>query len=179
MEIKKLDNTVQGNYLIDFNSYIYTDKYTSLNQKIIQGTNGGIISLISTINFPEKGILVFDLGYEIEEILIPYVKVLNSTEIIIDSSHRWKYTHNIGADVTLLLDKNKYVSPGDGTDFGSYETDVANARQSAIDYFKSSTAAGMKNNITVLYPSDLGLGNYNTPYSDKYKVWGPDFAGEV
>jgi len=107
------------------------------------------------------------------------VKVLNSTEIIIDSSYVWKFTHAAGTDVTLLFGKNRYASPGDGTDFGSYMTDVANARQSAIDYLKDSSAAGIKKNITVLYPSDLGLGNYGKIYSDKYKVWGPDYFGEV
>jgi len=176
---KKLDNTVQGNYLVDFNSYVYTAVYTSLNQVILQGTNGVSIKLVSTANFPEKGVLVFDLGYDIEETLVPFVKVLNSTEIIIDSSYVWKYTHGVGTDVTVLAGRMKYESPGDGTDFGSYATDVANARQSAIDYFKSATATGIRANITVLYPSDLGLGNYGTPYSDKYRVWGPDFAGEV
>lgn len=177
--IEKLDTTVHGNYLVDFNSYIYTVVYTTLNQLIIQGTNGSSIFLTSTKDFPENGFLVFDLGYDNEETLVPFVKVLNSTEIIIDSSYIWKHTHNINADVTVLANKNKYTSIGDGTDFGSYVTDVANARQSAIDYLKSSTAADIKNNITILYPSDLGLGNYGTIYSDKVRVWGPDFYGEV
>jgi len=177
--VKRLDNTVQGNYLVDFNSYIYTAVSTTLNQVILQGTNGASTTLISTAGFPETGVLVFDLGYDNEEVLVPYVKVLNSTEIIIDSSYKWKFTHNIGTDVTVLAGRDKYLSPGDGSDFGSYVTDVANARQSAIDYFKNSTASGIKINLTVLYPSDLGLGNYGTIYSDKYRVWGPDFAGEV
>ena len=175
----QLDTSVQGNYLIDFNSFIYTNTSTKLDQIVIQGTNGTSIKLLSTNNFPDIGVLVIDLGYDTEETLVPFVKVLNSTEIIIDSSYVWKFTHAAGTDVTLLFGKNRYASPGDGTDFGSYLTDVANARQSAIDYLKDSSAAGIKKNITVLYPSDLGLGNYGKIYSDKYKVWGPDYFGEV
>lgn len=176
---RKLDETVPGSYLFDFNSYVYTGTFTSLNQKLIQGTNGTSIKLISTADFPDTGYLVFDLGYDNEETIVPYVKVLNHQEIIIDSSYVWQHQHIVGADVTLLVDKNKYELPGDNSDFGVYATDVANARQSAIDYLKSATADGIKTNITVLYPSDLGLGNYGLPYSDKYRVWGPDYTGEV
>lgn len=176
---RQLDETVPGSYLFDFNSYVYTGVFTKLNQKLIQGTNGASIKLISTAGFPLSGVLVFDLGYDTEETIVPFVKVLNSQEIIIDSSYVWKFQHLSGADVTVLRDKNKYELPGDNSDFGVYATDVANARQSAIDYLQNATAEGIKTNITVLYPSDLGLGNYGLPYSDKYRVWGPDYTGEV
>lgn len=168
-----LDDSVLGNYLIDLNAFPITFTSTTLNTPLLQNSQHAVISVNSTEGFPETdGYLLIDMGYDNEEKPIPYHKVLNSQDILLDSSYVFKHTHSEGASITLLTSKEKIIPVGDGSDRGSFMTDIARARNSCVDLINNIKAAGITVNIEVLYPGDTGLGNAGTVNSDKYKVWG-------
>jgi hypothetical protein len=167
---------IEGAYLFDLNSYVLTEISSTLSTTIIQGTNPIIISVASTTNFPTSGYLVFDTGFDSEESIVPYINILNASQIQLDSSYVFARTHTAGADVTVLDGKEKYKVNSDGTDLGVYITDVANARQNFVDNLNKIKSSGIFLNTRVLYPNDYGFSNAGTIYSDIIRIYGPDSA---
>lgn len=170
---KAIDNSVLGNYLIDTASFVITSKSSNLSISLIQGQNYNILKVVSTANFyPKGGFLRLDMGYKNQEEPVPYLAILNATDIQLDASYKFKSTHSLGADVTLLKSKATYVSPGDGSDRGSYLTDIAKARDACVATIDNIKSAGFVTTVTVLYPGDIGLGNAGTVNSDIIKIYG-------
>lgn len=98
--------------------------------------------------------------------------------LTLDSSYEFKYDHSLSGDVDLLSDNKAHDPALDGSDFATYITDTAQARQYCQNLIESITALGINMEIIVVYPSDVGLGNQggsdNTddpPASDKVYVW--------
>lgn len=170
-----IDNTVLGNYLINTNDFIITSKGTTLNTQLLKNGQYNVISVVSTVGFdPANGQIMLDMGFDNEEKPIPYEAILNSTDILLDTSYVFKNTHNVGASITLLNGKNKITPRGDGSDRGSYLTDIARARQSAVDLVNRIKSSGILYDIEILYPGDTGLGNAGLANSDKFRIWGTD-----
>ncbi len=170
---KALDGSVSGNYLIDLTDEIMTSTNTTLNTEIVQGGKYTILQFESTVGFANNnGFFILDLGYDNEERPVPYIKILNSTDVLMDSSYAFKFPHSVDASIEFVKSKDKISPAGDGSDRGSYLTDVAKARQSCIDLINRIKSAGIVAEIEVLYPSDIGLGNAGLSNSDKIKVWG-------
>lgn len=101
--------------------------------------------------------------------------------LIMDSSYTFKHNHNVGDDVTLLSDVRAYEPQPDGTDYGFYVTGTAQGRVFAAGLMEQITALGIKLQIIIIYPSDVGLGNEGestiegeSPQSDATYVWGGD-----
>jgi hypothetical protein len=61
-----------------------------------------------------------------------------------------------------------------GRDYAFYLTDIIAGRLYAIDLIKSILATGIRVIIHILYPNDIGLGEWGTENSEKVIVWGPD-----
>lgn len=88
------------------------------------------------------------------------------TTILLDSSYQFKYNHDLLSDVTLLSSKEAYVPEPDGTDRSFYVTGTAEARVFAEDLIRSITASGINLEIVIVYPSDIGWGNYSLDKTD-------------
>jgi hypothetical protein len=168
-----LDNKFKGDYLVDFKDYVITNTSTNLSLSIIANSQMAILKVNSTVGFGASGgFLRIDMGLDNEEDVIPYETILTSTDILLDASYKFKYSHSTSADVTYIKNKLKYQSPGDDKDLASYLTDVANARQSAVNSLSRIEASGIKTTVTIEYPGDTGLGNAGTANSDIVRIYG-------
>jgi len=99
--------------------------------------------------------------------------------LLLDPSNRFRFDHEIGADLTLMSSRFAYEPASDGKDYPFYVTGVAEGRVFAEEVIESITALGINLEIIIVYPSDVGLGNQggsdntdNPPASDKIIVWG-------
>jgi hypothetical protein len=173
---KSSDVSLTGCYLFDLNSYVLTKTSTSLSGSIYTGSNNIILEVASTEDFPDSGYLALDFGMDNEEILVPYIAILNEQQIQLDPSYTFKKNHSNLCDISLLLDNEKYSVSNNGDDLGIYLTDVANARQNFVDNLNKIKSSGIVLNKDILYPNDYGLPNAGTDYSDIIRVYGPDSA---
>lgn len=99
--------------------------------------------------------------------------------ILVDQSYVFKHNHLQGADITLMSSKTAYEPALDGTDYPVFITGVADGRVFAQEIIEEVTALGIKLEIIIVYPDDIGLGNEggssdedNPPTSEKVEVWG-------
>jgi hypothetical protein len=106
------------------------------------------------------------------------VENLRST-VLLDPSNRYLYDHAIGADLTLMSDKNAYQPSKDGGDYPMFITGVAEGRVFAEGVIETITALGINIEVIIVYPSDNGLAGAGLtkdsgvyPHSDAVFVWG-------
>lgn len=99
--------------------------------------------------------------------------------VLLDSSYTFTKTHEIGADLTVISDRDAYEPNPRGGDYAFYVTGIAEAREWAKDIIEQVVAFGIKLDIVIVYPSDVGLANEggsvseeDPPVSDKVFVWG-------
>jgi hypothetical protein len=99
--------------------------------------------------------------------------------LTIDPAYNFKYTHEIGTDISIISDARAYIPEVDGTDYSTYVTGTADGRLFAESLMQEITALGIKLEIIIIYPSDQGLGNEglgadetDPPVSDEVYVWG-------
>lgn len=172
--VRNLDNLFKTNYLVNLNDYVLTNVSSTTETDIMQTGNYNILTVQSTNGFVTTGgYLYFDIGYDNEEVLVPYRAVLNSKDILLDASYQFVNSHPIGSDVIFIKNKNKYVPPGDDSDKGSFLTDLGTARNSCVSVINRIKGAGLGFTVEVKYPSDIGLGNQGKTNSDILWVYGP------
>lgn len=101
--------------------------------------------------------------------------------LVLDPSYTFKYNHDVGELVNLLAGSTAYVPNPDGSDYSFYITGTADALTFAEQIIDQITAAGIKLEIVIVYPSGVGLGNEQypangavTPHSDVVWIWGTD-----
>lgn len=168
-----LDNSFKTNYLVNLNDYTISNISTSTITPIIANNNYNILTVNSTNGFVTTGgYLYFNIGYNNEEKLVPYRAVLNSKDILLDSSYKFISSHPAGSDLILIKSKGKYTPPGDDSDKGSFLTDLALARNSCVSVINKIKGAGLGFSIEVKYPSDIGLGNQGKTNSDILWIFG-------
>jgi hypothetical protein len=97
--------------------------------------------------------------------------------LTIDPAYNFKFTHEIGTDISIISDARAYIPAVDGTDYSTYITGTADGRLFAETLMQEITALGIKLEIIIIYPSDRGLGNEglgagDPPVSDEVYVWG-------
>jgi hypothetical protein len=115
--------------------------------------------------------------FESSGIITPIVEGVVST-IILDGSYVFKNTHEINQDITLISNDRAYEPKVNGQDYSFYITGVAEARVFAEQLIRDILALGVKLEIIIVYPDDIGLGNEGgssgdaIPVSDKVYVWG-------
>ena len=73
----------------------------------------------------------------------------------------------------LVGQKSPIVLPSDGSYYQGYLTDTASGRAYAQNLIDTIVAAGITVIYTILYPDDIGLGKWGTPYSEVTYVYGP------
>ncbi len=132
-----------------------------------------LIHVDNASEFPTNpGKLVLGFGTNHEEYNVPYLKIPSSNLISIDPSYRFKYNHPVGTDVAIQTYDTPYEPDADGSDYPFYVTDSVKGRIFAQETIESVVAQGITVVITILFPSDQGLGKAGTEFSEKYEIWG-------
>jgi len=164
-----------GPYIFDLTKpYTIGGVATETQQEINSGSDN-IISVSDSSEFPdESGNIVIGYGTSHEEGPIPYISRPSGGSILVSPAYTFKNVHPAGTDVSLIIQNSPYVPAKDGSDYPFYITDSVSGRLYAEDLVRSVTATGINLVITILYPNDIGLGKYGTPFSEKEYVWGED-----
>jgi hypothetical protein len=157
------------------------------------GTIGSSVVIGGTVNF--NGVYVISnvaspLVYNftrsamtvVEHTGTSQINVSNAISVLtMDPAYNFKYSHDIGADVNLIIDSVAYEPSALGSDYAPYITGTAEGRVFAQQLLEDIVALGIKIEVVILYPDDVGLGNAgqsdsidDPPTSDKIYVWGID-----
>jgi hypothetical protein len=114
------------------------------------------------------------LGYgtENQEGPIPYLDTPSPTTIQISPAYTIQNTFQPGTSVFYIPQKSPAIPTQDGLDYPFYLTDIVAGRIYAQDLIDSVVAAGINVVFTILYPSDIGLGKWGTPYSEIVEIYG-------
>lgn len=83
----------------------------------------------------------------------------NTYMLSLDPGYKFKNNHHILSDLDLLSSVESHTPSIDGSDYASYLTGSADARIYCETLLRRIIASGIKLEVTVIYPSDLGLGN--------------------
>lgn len=83
----------------------------------------------------------------------------NTYQLTLESGYQFKKTHDIVSDIDLLSSPLTYTPSIDGSDYTAYLTGSADARIYCENLIRKIIACGIKLEVIVIYPSDLGLGN--------------------
>lgn len=133
--------------------------------------------------FPdEPGYLAINFGFENQVGPIRYLGRYDNTKLLLDASARLLAPIAKGAVVTLLSSNVPFVPDPDADPLTGafYLTSSAAGRIAASSALDDIQAAGLAIERTVVYPSDIGLGNAGDPtsgaqkLSDSTVVWGGD-----
>lgn len=166
-----------GPYVYDTTvGFTISDK-AALTTEPLGVNSDSILFVNNASDFPDNtGHLIIGLGTSHQEGPVPYISRPSSQTIRINPSYKFKNNHPIGTDVALV---SKLAPPSpnkDGTDLPFFLTDSVAGRVYAEKLIKEITATGIIVIIYVLYPNDVGLGNYykESNLSEKYYIWGTE-----
>lgn len=163
-------------------SYDTTVGYTISNKAALTTesltVNSDTILLVDdSSEFPDNlGYLMIGLGTSHQEGPIPYISRPSSQTIKINPSYKFKKNHPIGTDVSLISKLSPPLPSSNGADLPFFLTDSVAGRIYAEKLIREITATGIVVVIYILYPNDIGLGNYykDSSLSEKYYVWGTE-----
>lgn len=164
-----------------------TDVNAVLAQDIVKGSGVASIALATSPNptpaldFPDAvGYLVFNFGFENQVGPVRYFGRLTETELILDASTPFPVAVPSGSPVRFLFQRTPWQPDADALVGNFYLTGTAAGRVAAQATIDAISPAGKNILISVIYPSDEGLGAEGFPQanaqklSDKVAVWGGD-----
>lgn len=164
-----------------------TDVNAVLAVGIPKGQGVASIPLVTSPNptpavaFPDQvGYLVFNFGFENQVGPVRYFGQLTETELILDAATVFPVAIPAGSTVRLLFQRTPWEPAPDALVGNFYLTGTAAGRVAAQQTIDNISPAGKNILITVIYPSDRGLGAEGFPQSnaqklsDKVEVWGGD-----
>ena len=136
------------------------------------------IEVSPTTDFPATGgYVALGFGYQNAT---PPIKLLDvytdptsgNTRLVIDFSYRFTSSFPVGSNVVLLYSKAPYepLTPAQYQTGGFWLTDSPSGRVAAEFFTQSSLAAGILENIVVVYPGDTGLGGAGLPTQGAQKL---------
>lgn len=172
-DMQSLAPNQQGPYMYDITQpFTVSDIGAILNQDL-DGTMPRVITVSDSSRFPDQqGNLIFGYGTQEQEGPVPYIARPSSTTLLISPAYNIKKFHPNGTDVALVASKSAPDVSRDGFDYPFYITDVVSGRLYAQDLINSVAASGINIVFTILYPNDIGLGKWGTPYSENPTIWG-------
>lgn len=153
--------------------YVISDLNTTLTQNIEIG-HTGLIYGADFSQWPQEGYIVLNYGMENEEGPIPYIGVPANNLLSVAPNYFFRNKHLSGSTIRRIEKLGAHIPSVIGTDYPFYLTDIVIGRLYAINLIKQILATGINVVIYILYPNDIGLGKWGTPYSEKIWVWGPD-----
>jgi hypothetical protein len=133
--------------------------------------------------FPDQvGYLVFNFGFKGQVGPVKYIGRLDNVSLKLDASFRFPASIPAGVTVTLLQSNLPFVPDpnADPLTGNFYLTSSAAGRIAAGAALDDIQASGLAIERSVVYPSDVGLGNAGDPtsgaqkLSDAVVVWGGD-----
>jgi len=162
-----------GPYVFDINKTYQIGAEEANTTAALSSSSSNIISVDNASSMPDaEGFLVFDFGGKNEEGPVPYISRPSSNNIIISPSYKFKNQHPSGTNISLINRNFSYSPSQDGADYPFFITDVVSGRLYAESLIQEVTATGITLVISIIYPSDLGLGKGGTAFSEKTKIWG-------
>jgi hypothetical protein len=163
-----------GSYIFDLSkSYKIGSEECSTTQ-VVDSSVELVISVDDSSTIPDvSGYIVFGFGTSKEE-LVPYISRPSSTSLIVNPSYRFKFTHESGTNISLVSINSVYDLNSAGKDYPFYLTDIVSGRIYTEELIRTVIATGIKLAITILYPSDIGLGKGGTINSEIASIFGPD-----
>ena len=162
-----------GPYIYDtFQPFVVSNKSTVSTVQFTPAT-GTLLQVSNSSTIPdEQGYLIIGYGTSHQEGPVPYIARPSSGTLLLNPSYRIKNIHPIGTDVSFLESNSPIVVGQDGSNYPFYITDIVSGRLYAEELINTVVATGINVVITILYPSDEGLGLWGTEDSDKLMVWG-------
>jgi hypothetical protein len=162
-----------GPYLYDLTQpFTISKTSTSLTQNL-SGADPKLISVADSSDFPDApGYLIFGYGTAEQEGPVPYIATPSSTTILISPAYTLKNSFLSGANVILVETKAQIVIATDGSNFDFILTGDSAGKNWCIDLINQISATGLNIIFTVIFPSDIGLGKFGTPFSEITTVYG-------
>ncbi len=175
-----------GPFVFDPNEGVaITGTEADLVTTIESGNRYPSVVLSDASSFPDSiGYLVFDFGKESVAGPVKYLGRISSTELLLDTSFVFPLDISPGAKVSLLSGRGPYQPSRTEHLSGFYITGSAAGRVAAEAVLDDTVAAGIRDNVTVVYPGTLGMGGDGNPtsgsskLSDAVEVWGGDSIDE-
>jgi hypothetical protein len=176
------DNTPSPEGQVGPYSYDTTVGYTisdkaALTTESLTVNSDTILLVNDSSEFPDSlGYLMIGLGTSHQEGPVPYISRPSSQTIRINPSYKFKKNHPVGTDVSLISKLSPPLPSRDGTDLPFFLTDSIAGRIYAEKLIREITATGIVVIFYILYPDDVGLGNYykESSLSEKYYIWGTE-----
>lgn len=166
----------EGPYLYDTTAGYVLSENSASTTEILNVSSDSIMFVDDASSFPDStGNLMIGFGTSHQEGPVPYISRPSSQTIRINPSYKFKNTHPIGSDISLLSTLSPPSPNKNGTDLPFFLTDSVAGRIYAQNLIKEITATGIVVVIYILYPNDIGLGKWgDTENSEKYYVWGTE-----
>lgn len=125
--------------------------------EILKGDNPVAIFVENVDNFPKSGKLLINYGTDRVEGPINYLSTIQNSsgnsQVLIDPSYKFKFTHNIGAGIWHIHKTSTYVPDTTGKDYPVYITGTARARNTLLQILKLLVASGIFIDFNVLFPN--------------------------
>jgi len=145
---------------------------TTLAQNL-DGRMSRLITVADATQFPDsQGYIILGYGTAEQEGPIPYISRPSSNTLLISPAYSIKNSFLSGEDVALVESKSSVVLDPSGNDFEFFITGEAQGRIYTQDLINQISATGLTVVFTVIYPGDIGLGKWGTPFSEITTVYG-------
>ena len=170
------DTSQEGPYSYDTTVGFVIGEESALTTEELDVNSDAILFVNDSGEFPDdEGDLILGLGTSHQEGPVPYIATPSSQTLRINPAYKFKKKHPIGTDVSLIAQNSPANPNKDGTDFPFYLTDSVAGRIYAENLIREITATGIIVIIYILYPNDIGLGNWgDLEDSEKYYIWGTE-----
>jgi hypothetical protein len=144
-----------------------TETSTTLTSAVMKDHQYALLNVASSATFPDSaGYLVLGYGWDYRSAPVPYLGRAGATGLALDPTFSFPADVPAGADVRLL---NGLAAPTPSK--GQFWLTASPAgRIAAMSFVDFITAAGYNLKKTVIYPSDVGLGNEGYPTSGQPKL---------
>ena len=130
------------------------------------------IHIHPALDFPDTaGYIVINYGYANQVGPIKYLGRFSETAIRIDPGFKFPTQQLVGSVIYWLSSRSPFIPPPNKLLGNFYVTGSAAGRIAAIDNVSNILAAGTDVNITVVYPSDIGLGHEGFPDGDNALIF--------
>ncbi|WNM70275.1 kelch repeat protein [Myxococcus phage Mx1] len=172
---------VPGPFIYSVDTPAVTSVVGTLSAPLYKNSGYGFVFMSGAESFPDdEGWLCFGFGTSSEVTPVRYLGRISDEQLILDPSFVFPKDVPEGTSVTLLKQRGAWTPPNPERVGTFYLTAAAAGRVAASQIIDQLVAAGITVNKTVVYPSDVGLGNegmpdYGSPkISDRVSVWGGD-----
>jgi len=121
-----------------------------MTENILRGENKQAL-LVDSVSvdgedLPQMGLLVIDYGFDNFEGPIQFNAVIenpSTSQILIDPSYKFKYSHSEGAQVQVIHKVTAYTPTRDGDDYPVYLTGAVQARKTLFELLDLLVATGI------------------------------------